>query len=65
MLNEVFKYKILSYKPMQKWHVSCAVLEKKNFYLGAHGSFDSDFTKRTSFLFFLVYFEEIFKKKPC
>jgi hypothetical protein len=22
------KYKILSYKPMQKWHMSCAILGK-------------------------------------
>jgi hypothetical protein len=38
------KYKILSYKPTQKWHVSLQSLEK-DFYLSAIGSFDHDFTQ--------------------
>jgi hypothetical protein len=33
------KYTILSYKPMKEWHV------EKDFYLGALGFFDNDFTQ--------------------
>jgi len=37
------KYKILNFKPMQKWPLLCASLEK-DFYLGAPISFNRNFT---------------------
>jgi hypothetical protein len=44
------KYKILSYKPTQKWHISCVVVGK-GLYLGTLGSFDQ-----------VLLLETIFKK---